>query len=155
VDNSRNHSLVIDLPVEQNGDNLGPAALELVVMGFAGCISSIYAMVAAKMRLAFSQLEITVDAEKPKEAVAVTSVSFDLRIKTDAPDNKIKKCRDNTLKTCPVEAIFLSYLRRLTLFQSFKNLSIPISVRGCFTIFSRTANGIVAISAPIIAASTT
>ncbi len=34
-------------------------------------------------------------------------------------------------------------------FQSFKNLSIPISVKGCFISFSNVWKGIVAISAPI------
>src|SRR6266511_4212555 len=40
-------------------------------------------------------------------------------------------------------------------FQSERNLSSPASVRGCFTSFEKTSNGIVATSAPSRAASTT
>ena len=40
-------------------------------------------------------------------------------------------------------------------FQSARNFSIPISVSGCFTSWSITLNGIVAMCAPARAASTT
>lgn len=40
-------------------------------------------------------------------------------------------------------------------FQSARNFSIPMSVRGCLTSWSITLNGIVAMCAPAIAASTT
>ena len=50
VDNDRHHGLVIDLPDAKSGDDLGPTALELAVMGLSGCISTIWAVVAAKAR---------------------------------------------------------------------------------------------------------
>ena len=53
VDNGRSHAMVIDLPAAQDGKDSGPTALELALMGLSGCLSTIFAKVAAKMRLPF------------------------------------------------------------------------------------------------------
>lgn len=104
VDNGRNHAIVIDLPKGQNGDDLAPTALELAVMGLSGCISTIFAMVAAKMRLEFTQLEVELKAEKGDQTIS--EAGFVLKIESDASDEKIRKCLDATLNTCPVGVLF-------------------------------------------------
>ena len=45
VDDGRGHGTVLDLP---SGDDTGPTALELSVMSYAGCIVTIFKLVAEK-----------------------------------------------------------------------------------------------------------
>jgi putative redox protein len=106
VDNGRNHSVVIDLPEAKGGINSGPTALELCVMGFSGCVGTIFAMVAEKMRISFEKMEVEVDAQQENNAATITSASFKLFIKTDVSLEKIEKCLEHTLATCPVGVLF-------------------------------------------------
>jgi putative redox protein len=106
VDNDRNHSIVLDLPDKQNGDDFGPTALELTVMSLSGCISTIFAMFAAKMHIEFSDLQVEVIADKPEGAETLDTAFCNFRIKSDAPEKKIQKCLDNTMKACPVGVLF-------------------------------------------------
>jgi putative redox protein len=106
VDNGRNHSLVIDLPETKGGINSGPTALELCVMSFSGCIGTIFAMVAEKMRINFDKMEVELNAEQRDNAPTVTHVHFVLHIRTDAGLEKINKCLEHTMNTCPVGLLF-------------------------------------------------
>lgn len=106
VDNGRNHSMVIDLPEDKGGANSGPTALEICVMSFSGCIGTIFAMVAHKMRLPFNKMEVLVDANKPDNATTITDLHFILEIATSEPKEKVKKCLEHTMKTCPVGLLF-------------------------------------------------
>jgi len=106
VDNGRNHSLVIDLPEAKGGINSGPTALELCVMGLSGCVGTIFAMVADKMRLSFEKMEVELNAEQKNNAPTITDVNFTLFIKTNEAKEKIEKCLDLTLNTCPVGVLF-------------------------------------------------
>jgi len=42
----RSHSVVLDLPEDEEGDDTGPTALELSLMSLAGCAVTIFADVA-------------------------------------------------------------------------------------------------------------
>ena len=106
VDNGRNHSVVIDLPEEKGGVNSGATALELTVMGLSGCIGTIFAMVAQKMRIEFEHLEVILDVQQKNDAPTVTDVHFVLEIKTNEKLEKIQKCLDTTISTCPVGVLF-------------------------------------------------
>jgi len=106
VDNNRNHSVVIDLPQEKGGNNSGPTALELCVMSFSGCVGTIFAMVAKKMRLDFDKLEVEVTAEQKNNAPTVTDVHFIMKIRTNEEKQKIEKCLEHTVNTCPVGVLY-------------------------------------------------
>ncbi len=106
VDNGRNHSMVIDLPEAKGGINSGPTALELCVMSFSGCVGTIFAMVAEKMRLSFDKMEVEVNAEQKNNAPTISDIHFVLSIRTEEEKNKIEKCLDHTLNTCPVGVLF-------------------------------------------------
>ncbi len=106
VDNGRNHSLVIDLPEPKGGINSGPTALELCVMSFSGCIGTIFAMVAGKMRIDFDKMEVELNAEQQNNAPTVTHVHFILHIQTQASIDKVEKCLEHTMNTCPVGLLF-------------------------------------------------
>ncbi len=107
VDNGRNHSMVIDLPEVKGGNNSGPTALEVCLMGFSGCVGTIFAMVAKKMRVSFDLLEVHVTAEQKNEAPTFTDIHFLLTIKTEDEKSKIEKCLAHTLETCPVGVLFV------------------------------------------------
>ncbi len=106
LDNGRNHSLVIDLPESKGGINSGPTALELCVMSFSGCVGTIFAMVAEKMRIRFQKMEVEVSANQKNGATTITDVHFMLSIQTKETLEKIEKCLEHTLKTCPVGVLF-------------------------------------------------
>lgn len=106
VDNGRNHSIVIDLPQDKGGCNSGPTALEMCVMGFSGCLGTIFAMVAEKMRLKFEILEVVANAEQKDNAATLTDVHCVVSLKTDEDKAKIEQCFELTMKTCPVGVLF-------------------------------------------------
>jgi len=106
VDNGRTHGVVIDLPEGKNGDNLGATALELCVMALSGCIGTIFTVVAKKMRVEYTDLEVELDAEKPDDASTVTAVKAEVRVKTDASEEKVGKILDRTMEMCPVGKLY-------------------------------------------------
>lgn len=106
VDNGRNHSLVIDLPESKGGINSGPTALEICLMSFSGCVGTIFAMVAEKMRLTFEKMEVDVEAEQRNNAPTITNMHFVLTLKTSEEKEKIYKCLELTLNTCPVGVLY-------------------------------------------------
>lgn len=106
VDNGRGHQVLIDMPEAKNGDNQGATALELAVMGLSGCIATIFAGVAAKMRIKFTQMEVELDAAKTDNDATITKVDYVFKIKTEEPLEKIEKCLKHTMDTCPVGILF-------------------------------------------------
>jgi putative redox protein len=106
VDNGRNHSTVIDLPEAKGGSNSGPTALEICVMSFSGCVGTIFAMVAQKMHLEFEKMEVEVDAQQKDNAPTLTDVHFIMKIKTTATEEKVAKCIEHTMNTCPVGVLY-------------------------------------------------
>ena len=106
VDNGRSHAQVMDLPEAKGGDNTAPTALEATVMSLSGCIVTIFAVVANKMRLSFNELELDLNAEKTDDDPTITAVNFELKIKTEATKDKVQKCLEHTLNTCPVGVLF-------------------------------------------------
>jgi len=106
IDNGRGHQVVIDMPEAKNGDNQGATAVELTAMSLAGCIVTIFAIMAAKMRIEFTQLEIELDSAKTDNDATITKNDYVLKIKTDEPIDKIEKCLKHTIDTCPVGVLF-------------------------------------------------
>jgi putative redox protein len=104
INNGRNHSIVTDLPSESNGQDIGATALELSVMSLAGCISTIYKKVADKMRINVSNLEVETEAEKGQDTIS--KVKCMVYVSSDATQDKLEKCLDNTMKTCPVGILY-------------------------------------------------
>lgn len=120
VDNGRNHSLVIDLPESKGGENNGPTALELCVMSFSGCVSTIFATMAKKMRISFENYQVEVFAEQESGAPTITDIHCTLCISTKEPEEKIEKCLEKTIQNCPVGKLF---------FQAGVEISHEIMIR--------------------------
>jgi len=105
VDDGRAHSVCLDLPPE-TGTNLGPTALELGVMSFSGCVATIFTLMAKKMRVPISDLEVKVKAEKPEDARTVTIADCEIIVKTGESEEKIGRVWNKTRENCPVGILF-------------------------------------------------
>src|SRR5208337_1117898 len=107
LDDGRGHSVVVDLPADQNGKNTGPTALELCIMSLAGCITTIFKNVAGKRNFAYKALKVELEAEKPKDALTVTRLKGKMEIVTDADEKEAETVLRLTMnKACPVGVIF-------------------------------------------------
>lgn len=105
LDNTRAHCQVADQPTETS-PGLGPTPLELCVMSHAGCYATIAALTAQKMRLPLKGCEVKVEATKSQEAGTITEEAFDILFKLDAPEDKVQRLHNVTLKNCPVGILF-------------------------------------------------
>lgn len=68
ADNSRQHSIVLDLPAAKGGDDTGPTALELAIMSLADCAVTIFADVAKASKVEISKMEVMAEADKPADS---------------------------------------------------------------------------------------
>ena len=105
VDDGRAHSVCLDLPPEM-GTDMGPTALELGVMSFSGCVATIFTLMAKKMRVSISDLDVKVKAEKPEDARTVTKADFEIIVKTGESEEKINRVWNKTRENCPVAILF-------------------------------------------------
>jgi putative redox protein len=104
VDNGRAHSVVVDLPRDQGGEDLGPTALELALMSLAGCIGTIFAIVAGKRKLSYESLRVELEGEKGERTIE--KIRGVLRIKTSASREEVETALKLTMEICPVGLIF-------------------------------------------------
>jgi len=65
LEDGRTHSVTVDLPRDEGGDSTGTSALELAVLSLAGCITTIFTLIARRRRLSFSGMSIALEAERP------------------------------------------------------------------------------------------
>jgi uncharacterized OsmC-like protein len=106
LDNSRGHTVFVDLPKDQGGTNAGASALELCVMSLAGCITTIFRMVAEKRKFTYKAFKVELDAQKPKDASTVTSVKGRMELVTEAAEKEAQTVLKLTMDECPVGLIF-------------------------------------------------
>jgi uncharacterized OsmC-like protein len=95
----------LDLPLDE-GTDLGPSALELALMSLAGCYATIFVLTANKMRITLKDLEVEVEAVKSEEAGTITEAKLEIKVAADAPEHRIRRIHELTLKGCPVGKIF-------------------------------------------------
>jgi putative redox protein len=106
VDNDRHHGIVLDLPKAKAGDDLGPTALELLPMALAGCISTIFAVVAKNSKVSYKKLIAEVEVDKPDDQPTITSAKAFVQIDSDEEEAKLERTLDKTMRTCPVGLFF-------------------------------------------------
>jgi uncharacterized OsmC-like protein len=105
VDDGRAHSVCLDLPPEL-GTDMGPTALELGVMSYAGCFATIFALTAKKMRVLLKDLEVKLESVKTEEAGTIVEANFNILVKADASEDRIQRIFKLTLENCPVGKLF-------------------------------------------------
>lgn len=106
VDDGRRHGIVLDLPEAKEGDDLGPTALELAVMALAGCVTTIWAIVAKNSNVSYHKIIVELDADKPDSEPTITSVKAVVKVESDEEEDKLQRCLDKTLKACPVGQLY-------------------------------------------------
>jgi putative redox protein len=106
LEDSSGHQLTVDLPTDEGGENAGPFALELSVMALAGCITTIFAIVAKKRRLSFDGLTVELTADRPVGSPTIVSVTGVAQVTSDAPTSEIETALNLTVRTCPVGVLF-------------------------------------------------
>jgi uncharacterized OsmC-like protein len=105
VDDGRAHSVCVDLPPEMGTDR-GPTALELGVMSFAGCVATIFVLMAKKTRVTMSDLEVNMKAEKPEGAKTVTKADYEVIVRSGESRGKLERVFKLTRANCPVGLLF-------------------------------------------------
>jgi uncharacterized OsmC-like protein len=105
LDDNESHSYVVDLAPDL-GTGLGASSLELCVMSHAGCYSTIFLLTAKKMRLAIKELKVKLEAIKSDETGTINEETFDIKIKTEAHQDRIEHAHKLTVETCPVGILF-------------------------------------------------
>ena len=106
VDDGRGHSVIVDLPMEQDGADTGATGLELAAMAFAGCVTTIFKVIATKRKFEFKNLKVKLDAEKPNEANTITKVTGKAEIITSAEEAEARTVFRLTEEVCPVGVLF-------------------------------------------------
>ena len=104
LDNGRGHSVVVDLPPSDGGEDTGATALELAVMALAGCVTTIFKKVAEKRKLEYAGLEVEIEAEKGEKTIERCRAR--LTIKTNASKEEVEKTLRLTENICPVGILF-------------------------------------------------
>lgn len=105
VDDGRAHSVCLDLPPEL-GTDMGPTALELGVMSYAGCFATIFALTARRMRMPLRRLEVKLEAVKSSETGTISKADFNITVEADAPEDRIQRAFKLTVENCPVGKLF-------------------------------------------------
>jgi len=105
LDDNESHSYVVDLAPDL-GTGLGASALELCVMSHAGCYATIFLLTAKKMRLIIKGLKVKLEAIKSDETGTISEETFDISIKTGAPQDRIERAHKLTVEACPVGILF-------------------------------------------------
>jgi uncharacterized OsmC-like protein len=106
ADNSRTHSLVLDLGTEKGGDDTGPTALELAIMALADCAITIFADVCKQSKIELNKLEAVAEAEKPPDSPKLTGLKIKINISAKARKQLIEAAWRRTEAMCPVVSIF-------------------------------------------------
>jgi putative redox protein len=106
LEDGRTHTVIVDLPRDEGGESAGTSALELAVLALAGCMTTIFSIVARRRRLSFAGMSIALEAERPEGAPTITRVRGTFRLRTEASPDEVGTALRLTLRTCPVGVLF-------------------------------------------------
>ncbi len=106
ANNWREHSVVMDQDLESGGNNMGATPLELVIMGFAGCLSTFFTIIARKMHLNVAKIKIDTEAERLPQEKTISSVRYTMSVESEEQQEKLEKCLETAEKSCPVGVLF-------------------------------------------------
>jgi uncharacterized OsmC-like protein len=106
ADNTRGHSVVLDLGAAKGGDNTGPSALELAIMSLADCAVTIFANVAKKSNVEVSAMEVIAEADKPADSPKLNGVNIKVKVTSKEREQKLNAVWRRTEANCPVVSIF-------------------------------------------------
>ena len=102
LDDDRGHRVTIDLPVDEGGRDVGTSALELGMQSVAGCIITIFCLIAQRRQLSFTRLSLHLTVERSEGAPTVERVQGRLKVGTSASKDDVETALRLTLSTCPM-----------------------------------------------------
>ncbi len=105
LDNGRSQCTIADQPTGTL-PGLGPTPFELCLMSHAGCYATICVLTAEKMRLPLKGCDVKIETVKSPETGTVSEEAFDITLKLDAPEDRVQRLHEVTVKTCPVGILF-------------------------------------------------
>ncbi|WGM88964.1 MAG: OsmC family protein [Candidatus Bathyarchaeum tardum] len=106
ANNTRGHSVVVDLPKEKGGNNTGPTALELALISLAECAVTIFADVCKKSNVTIDQMEVVAEANRESNSSKISDVKIKTTVKAKERKQKLDAIWRRTEATCPVISIF-------------------------------------------------
>jgi uncharacterized OsmC-like protein len=106
LSNGERHGVVVDLPSEKGGGDLGPTALELTAMSLAGCISTIWAKVATNSRVEYRSVDVDIDLQQGNGPAPFERATATVRVESEADSSKLERVLDKTMNACPVGRLF-------------------------------------------------
>lgn len=106
LEDGRTHTVTVDLPRDEGGESAGTTALELALLALAGCVTTSFAVVARRRRLAIAGMSVALEAERSPGALTFTKVRGTFRLRTDAAPDDVATALRLTLRTCPVGVLF-------------------------------------------------
>ncbi len=106
----------VDLPKDEGGEDASTSALELNLLSLAGCITTIFALVAHKRRLTFESMEVDLEGNRSRGAPTLSSVGGRAVIVTTSDPEAVETALRITLRTCPVGVLY-------------ERAGIPVTVR--------------------------
>jgi putative redox protein len=113
----RDHELMIDEPLEDGGDDIGPSPQELLAASLASCTAVTMEMYAARKGWDIGPVEVDVDYNRADRG-GPTKFELVMRLADDIPEERVERLRVIAAK-CPVhralegEVMFVQRLERL------------------------------------------
>ena len=105
VDDQRTHAVCLDQPAP-DGTDMGPSALDLCLMSFAGYYATIFVLTAKKMRFSLRNLKVNVEAVKSEAVGTISEATVRILVETDMPKDRLQRAHELTVRTCPVGRLF-------------------------------------------------
>ncbi|MFW5995397.1 MAG: OsmC family protein [Spirochaetia bacterium] len=106
VDNGRKHGVVLDLPEAKSGEDVGATALELSAMALAGCISTIWAVVANNSNVTYRKVLVELEMDQAEGASTFTASRAVVKVDSDEEQAKLERVLEKTKQACPVGKLF-------------------------------------------------
>ncbi len=106
LDDGRGHSVVIDLPSDEDGDDAGTSALELTLLSLAGCVLTIFPLVAHRRRLTVDGMEVHLQGHRGPRAPTIERVDGTLCLRSRDSAEDLGTALRLTTRTCPVGVLF-------------------------------------------------
>jgi putative redox protein len=113
----RDHELMIDEPLEEGGEDVGPSPQELLAASLASCTAVTMEMYAARKGWDIGPVEVAVDYSRVDRG-GPTKFELVMRLADDIPEERVERLRVIAAK-CPVhrtlegEVMFVQRLERL------------------------------------------
>lgn len=106
VDNGRGHEVAMDLPKAKNGDDKAATAFEYTLMALSGCVTTIFAMIAANSNVKIDSMVAECMAETNEAGTEYVKVVIENKVSSEADLEMLERLMTKTIAACPVGNLF-------------------------------------------------